>query len=131
MPNELAYYDDENGNRSYFADDTARGQIAELSNVVTVNAVSGQSASSKVQYVMLGKMVVMNGFLSGGSTYMSSGTKVFEGLPKPAQFLELFAVQSAGDGYKRFALNTNGEVYCYASLSTTHDIQFYVCYLTA
>lgn len=30
MPNEIAYYDDENGNRSYFADDTAREQISQL-----------------------------------------------------------------------------------------------------
>lgn len=35
MPNELAYYDDENGNRSYFADDTAREQIANFSSFLS------------------------------------------------------------------------------------------------
>ena len=34
MPNEIAYYDDENGNRSYFADDTAREQISELNTKI-------------------------------------------------------------------------------------------------
>lgn len=46
MPNEIAYFDDANGNRSYFADDTAREQIATKQDIlVIVTATLASSAS--------------------------------------------------------------------------------------
>ena len=117
------------GTEVTFKDTVAREQIATASDMIVVNAVSGQSSNSKIRYIKFGKMVVMSGQVAGGSSYMQSGTKVFEGLPKPVSFTEVFAVQSGGNGYKRFAINVDGEMYCYNALTVTNDINFYVCYV--
>ena len=113
---------------------TSGGVFSALENantVIEVGAVQGQSENSKVKYIKFGKMVIAEGYIVGGSSLMSSGTKVFEGLPRPAYQKEIFAVQGAGEGYKRFLLNTSGEITCYSSLTQTYDIGFYLCYIAS
>lgn len=68
MPNEIAYYDDENGNRSYFADDTAREQIADLSTVKIGTFTKDSTQSSCTPYLSIrqvGKVVSIQGYISG------------------------------------------------------------------
>ena len=111
---------------------SALGTTVDNSNtVIEVGAVQGQSENSKVKYIRFGKMIIAEGYIVGGSSLMSSGTKVFEGLPRPAYQKEIFAVQGAGEGYKRFLLNTSGEIYCHSALTQTYDIGFYLCYIAS
>ena len=103
MPNEIAYYDDENGNRSYFADDTAREQIATKRSLTVSSSVIGSGVnvagykSSSNTYITphegfvrftgeQGHLVCL--VLNGYSAMVSSGPSDYKAiwLPKGAEF---------------------------------------------